>query len=200
MEPWRSTHCRNWHIWLCLRCHSFYHWSIWQSSPSNSFSFANLYVSRVKLWRSRQGISSHLRGFQIMVPLPWRNFDSNWHYHRSQESWIFFCPSKLGTKPDMLTRWWDVYPKKGERNYTAVNPHIFTSIGTMHNYLLSIQSLPIHITTLYPFHFPYPSRQLMHCSTRESKAKGWLIVYETSVKCWIELNGDKGETSRKDWS
>ena len=36
-------------------------------------------------------------------------------------------------------------------------PSVFSSIGTMHNYLLSIQSLPIHITTLYPFHFPYPS-------------------------------------------
>ena len=39
---------------------------------------------------------------------------------------------------------------------------VLTSIGTRHNYLLSIQSLPVHITTLYPFHFPYSSISSAH--------------------------------------
>ena len=35
---------------------------------------------------------------------------------------IHFRPGKLGTKPDTLTRQWDVYPKEGNSNYTTVNP------------------------------------------------------------------------------
>ncbi len=38
---------------------------------------------------------------------------------------IRFCPGKLGEKPDALTRQWDIYPKKGDNQYTAVNPHNF---------------------------------------------------------------------------
>jgi len=34
---------------------------------------------------------------------------------------ICFCPSKLRTKPDMLTRWWDIYPKEGDSDYAKVN-------------------------------------------------------------------------------
>ena len=35
---------------------------------------------------------------------------------------ICFHPGKLGTKPDALTRWWDIYPKEGNSNYATVNP------------------------------------------------------------------------------
>ena len=35
---------------------------------------------------------------------------------------ICFRPGRLGTKPDSLTRRWDVYPKGGNSNYAAVNP------------------------------------------------------------------------------
>ena len=41
---------------------------------------------------------------------------------------IHFHPRKLGTKPDMLTIRWDVYPKEGERSYAAVNPHNFRPV------------------------------------------------------------------------
>ena len=34
---------------------------------------------------------------------------------------ICFHPGKLGTKPDSLTRRWDVYPKGGNSNYATVN-------------------------------------------------------------------------------
>ena len=36
---------------------------------------------------------------------------------------IRFRPGRLGTKPDALTRQWDVYPKGGNSNYASVNPH-----------------------------------------------------------------------------
>ena len=35
---------------------------------------------------------------------------------------IRFHPGKLGTKPDALTRCWDVYPKEGSSNYASINP------------------------------------------------------------------------------
>ena len=42
-----------------------------------------------------------------------------------------FCPGKLGTKPDALTRRWNIYLKEGGNTYETVNPHnlrpIFTS-------------------------------------------------------------------------
>ena len=38
---------------------------------------------------------------------------------------IWFHPRKLGTKPDMLTRCWDVYLKEEESDYASINPHNF---------------------------------------------------------------------------
>ena len=38
---------------------------------------------------------------------------------------IRFRPGKLGTKPDALTRRWDVYAKEGGNDYAKVNPHNF---------------------------------------------------------------------------
>ena len=35
---------------------------------------------------------------------------------------IHFHPGKLSTKPDTLTRQWDVYPKEGNSDYATVNP------------------------------------------------------------------------------
>ena len=34
---------------------------------------------------------------------------------------IRFRPRKLGTKPDVLTRCWDVYPKEGSSDYASIN-------------------------------------------------------------------------------
>lgn len=38
---------------------------------------------------------------------------------------IRFRPGKLGTKPDALTRRWDIYPKEGDSDYAKVNPQNF---------------------------------------------------------------------------
>ena len=35
---------------------------------------------------------------------------------------IRFHPGKLGTKPNALTRCWDVYPKEGSSDYASINP------------------------------------------------------------------------------
>src|SRR6202021_2600300 len=43
---------------------------------------------------------------------------------------IRFRPGKLGTKPDSLTRRWDVYPKEGDRDYAKVNPQNFHPVFT----------------------------------------------------------------------
>ena len=37
---------------------------------------------------------------------------ARWSEYLSQFNLIIrFCPERLGTKPDTLTRWWDIYPK-----------------------------------------------------------------------------------------
>ena len=65
-------------------------------------------------------------------------FGTTWTLTRRQAWWseflfafnlvIRFCPRKLGTKPDTLTRHWDVYPKEGESSYATMNPHNFRPI------------------------------------------------------------------------
>ena len=43
---------------------------------------------------------------------------------------IRFRPGKLGTKPDALTRRWDVYPKEGSSDYASINPQNLRPIFT----------------------------------------------------------------------
>ena len=49
----------------------------------------------------------------------WSKFLSQFHLI------IHFCPGKLSTKPDTLTRHWDIYPKEGDSGYAQVNPQNF---------------------------------------------------------------------------
>src|ERR1700722_16639441 len=56
---------------------------------------------------------------------------------------IRFCPGKLGTKPDSLTRHWDVYPKERDRDYAKVNPQNFRPVVT--------QQLASSLRALYYF-------------------------------------------------
>ena len=51
---------------------------------------------------------------------------------------IRFYPGYLGTKPDTLTRWWDIYPKGGNTDYAIVNPHNFKPIFTQQQLAASI--------------------------------------------------------------
>jgi hypothetical protein len=60
---------------------------------------------------------------------------------------IRFRPGKLGTKPDALTRRWDVYPKGGDSDYASVNPQnfrpVFTQEHLVASYRATYMALPI---------------------------------------------------------
>ncbi len=51
---------------------------------------------------------------------------------------IHFQLGKLGGKPDALTRQWDIYPKEGDSQYAAVNPHNFWPIFTQEQLSASV--------------------------------------------------------------
>jgi len=53
---------------------------------------------------------------------------------------ICFRPGKLGTKPDALTRRWDVYAKEGGNDYAKVNPHNFRPIFTQEQLSASLRA------------------------------------------------------------
>ena len=53
---------------------------------------------------------------------------------------IRFRPGKLGTKPDSLTRRWDVYPKGGNSDYAAVNPNNFRPMFTQEQLSTSLRA------------------------------------------------------------
>src|ERR1700719_1201196 len=53
---------------------------------------------------------------------------------------ICFRPGKLGTKPDSLTRRWDVYPIEGDRDYAQVNPQNFHPVFTQEQLASSLQA------------------------------------------------------------
>ena len=56
---------------------------------------------------------------------------ARWSEYLSQFNLIVrFRPGKLGTKPDALTRRWDVYPKGGNSDYASVKPHNFRPVFT----------------------------------------------------------------------
>ena len=48
---------------------------------------------------------------------------ARWSEYLSQFNLVIrFHPGKLGTKPNALTRRWDVYPKEGDKGFARVNP------------------------------------------------------------------------------
>jgi len=62
-----------------------------------------------------------------------------WSKYLSQFNLVIrFYPSRLGTKPDALTRQWDVYPKGGNTSYATVNSYNFKPIFTQEQFAVSI--------------------------------------------------------------
>jgi len=51
---------------------------------------------------------------------------------------IRFQPGKLGTKPDALTRRWDVYLKEGSSDYATSNPQNYHPVFTSEQLALSL--------------------------------------------------------------
>ena len=53
---------------------------------------------------------------------------------------ICFCPGKLGAKPDVLTKCWDVYHKGGNSNFILTNPSNLWPIFTQEQLLASLHA------------------------------------------------------------
>jgi hypothetical protein len=78
------------------------------------------YFSTTKLLSRRQARwSEFLSGFNMVVR---------------------FRPGKLGTKPDALTRRFDVYPKGGDRDYASSNPHNLRPVFTSEQLVSSLRA------------------------------------------------------------
>jgi len=74
---------------------------------------------------------------------------ARWSEYLSQFNLIIrFHPSKLGTKPNALTRRWDVYPKEGGSDYTAVNPHNFRPVFTDKQLSASLRATALYSVSL----------------------------------------------------
>ena len=61
---------------------------------------------------------------------------------------IHFCPGHLGTKPDMLMRQWDVYPKEGGSDYASINLHNLCPIFTQEQLASSLHTTFLSVPTL----------------------------------------------------
>ena len=66
---------------------------------------------------------------------------ARWSEYLSQFNLVIrFRPGKLGTKPDALTRRWDVYPKGGNSDYASVNPSNLQPMFTQEQISISLHA------------------------------------------------------------
>jgi len=75
---------------------------------------------------------------------------ARWSEYLSQFNFVIhFHPGHLGTKPDALTRQWDIYPKEGDNSYASVNPHNFRPVFTHEQIIASLRATILTTLTLY---------------------------------------------------
>ncbi|SJL05181.1 uncharacterized protein ARMOST_08549 [Armillaria ostoyae] len=73
-----------------------------------------------------------------------------WSEYLSQFNLVIcFHLGRLGGKPDALTRRWDVYPKEGDSQYAAVNPHNFRPVFTQEQLSTSLRTTFLEGPTLH---------------------------------------------------
>ena len=78
---------------------------------------------------------------------------ARWSEYLSQFNLVIrFRPGHLGTKPDTLTRRWDIYPKGRNNGYTS-NSHNFRPVFTHEQIIASFQAtilttLILHVATI----------------------------------------------------
>jgi len=73
-----------------------------------------------------------------------------WFEYLSQFNLVIrFCSGHLGTKPDALTRQWDIYPKGGNTGYATVNSHNFKPIFTQEQFAASVQATILLFPSLH---------------------------------------------------
>ena len=74
---------------------------------------------------------------------------ARWSEYLSQFNLVIrFRPGRLGTKPDSLTRRWDVYPKGGNSNYATVNPANFRPMFTQEQISVSLRAMELLMPAL----------------------------------------------------
>ena len=72
-----------------------------------------------------------------------------WSEYLSQFNLIIrFRPGRLGSKPDALTRRWDIYPKEGSSDYATVNPHNFCPVFTNEQLVSSLRATSLNFPIL----------------------------------------------------
>ena len=62
---------------------------------------------------------------------------------------ICFHPGCLGTKPNVLTRQWDIYPKEGGSNYASINPHNLCPVFMQEQMASSLCTTFLSVPTLH---------------------------------------------------
>src|SRR5882724_13502250 len=62
---------------------------------------------------------------------------------------ICFCPGKLRTKPDTLTRRWDIYLKEVNSDYASVNPQNYCPVFTSEQLASSLKATTLSIPVLH---------------------------------------------------
>ena len=81
----------------------------------------------------------NLEYFSTTKVLTWKQ--AQWSKYLSQFNLVIrFRSGHLGTKPDALTRRWDVYPKGGNTGYATVNSYNFKPIFTQEQLVASIRA------------------------------------------------------------
>jgi len=76
-------------------------------------------------------------------------WQARWLEYLSQFNLVIrFCPGRLGTKLDTLTRRWDVYPKGGDNGYASVNPYNFCPVFTHKQIIAPLQATILTTPTL----------------------------------------------------
>ena len=76
-------------------------------------------------------------------------WQARWSEYLSQFNLVIrFCPGRLGTKLDTLTRQWDVYPKGGDNGYASVNPYNFCPVFTHKQIIAPLQATILTTPTL----------------------------------------------------
>ena len=74
---------------------------------------------------------------------------ARWSEYLSQFNLVIrFRPGRLGTKPDALTRRWDIYPKGGNNGYATVNPHNFRPVFTHEQLAASVRATYLYAPSL----------------------------------------------------
>jgi len=94
----------------------------------------------------------NLEYFSTTKVLTWKQVQ--WSEYLFQFNLVIrFCSGHLSTKPDALTRQWDIYPKRENTGYATVNPHNFKPIFTQEQLAASVQAMvflfpSFHIATV----------------------------------------------------